>query len=330
MKKTLILMLALLLMIFSFTACDSDDDASAAEVLQEALNKGGDITLSEDVTGLTSSLVVPKGVTVKLNLNGKTIESSADEVVALKVEGGTLTIEGEGTVKAKYTAVTVCDEGTLVVNGGSFISTGNSGIKVGSTPRDEKEKALPGTPGTLTFNKGDVTAQEFGICVYDASKVVVSGGTFTTKDNAVIGTNGTATQGDSKTGWGGWNITVNGGTFNGNITSSGYIACGIYMANEGKVTLAGGTFNIDGGVGVLVRRGTLVLETGTVNLTNTKNLTEGKIGDSTVKVKSGMEIVADNHSKYLDGYPAVTTTNNKTGYIVKDVNGDKWTAKTGD
>ena len=124
--------------------------------------------------------------------------------------------------------------------------------------------------GTLIFNEGIVEAQDMGGWFADGSTVTINGGTFTSADNAVLGTPGNA-------GRGGNTITINGGTFNGNITTSGYIACGIYAANNDTWNIAGGAFNITGGAGIVVRAGKVNLTGGAIT---TSGSTTGKVGDA--------------------------------------------------
>ena len=134
--------------------------------------------------------------------------------------------------------------------------------------------------------------------VWGDGHLVINGGTFTAHDNTVIGTNGTGYDTSVKP-YAEYSIEINGGTFNANIESSGYIACGIYAANAGSVVLRGGTFNINGGVGILVRGGSLDLRNAVIINNHIEGLDEGKVGDSTVLV-SDNPIVVDYSSEYPD------------------------------
>lgn len=70
MKRKMLSMLMALAMILSLlpvTALAADVDS--AEALQSALNAGGDVKLTESVTG---NFVVPAGKAVTLDLNGNT------------------------------------------------------------------------------------------------------------------------------------------------------------------------------------------------------------------------------------------------------------------
>ena len=86
---------------------------------------GGEITLEEDVV-LDAPVVVPAGVELVLNLNGKTIKNSTQSEVFGEGEGiiayGNLTINGEGTVEGSTMAVWARgDKGAKVtINGGTY------------------------------------------------------------------------------------------------------------------------------------------------------------------------------------------------------------------
>ena len=148
--------------------------------------------------------------------------------------------------------------------------------------------------GTLTIRddstgkKGEVRAQEFcvGLLTGNATCTIESGN-FTAIDNAVLGTNGS-------TGRGGNTITINGGTFTGGITSSGYVACGIYAPNDDTWTINGGTFNITGGAGIVARAGVVTVNDGTFNCSGN---TTGKVGDSRVVVPCSA-LVFDESANY--------------------------------
>ena len=154
---------------------------------------------------------------------------------------------------------------------------------------------------TLVADGLDVTSTECCAIVSPAGNLVINGGTYTSNDNFVLMTNGSKGAGKNK-------IVVNGGTFNGNITTAGYIAGGIYVANDDEVIVNGGTFNIVNGIGIMARSGrTTVKEGVTFNITSTAGgITAGWVGDKKVYVPAGKEIVLDTISEYPGGAPSVT------------------------
>ena len=166
---------------------------------------------------------------------------------------------------------------------------------------------------TVTINgNGNVIATEGCVLVTYASELIVNGGTYTCYDNFVFGTNGTVKPEDDR---GHNTITVNAGTFNGQIFSSGYVACGIYVANSDTVTVTGGTFNVEGGVGILARSGNTTVNGGTFNVTGDGTL--GKVGDSRVVVPSGEVLILDNAANYPGGAPTLTNNTSYTVYTVE-------------
>ena len=154
---------------------------------------------------------------------------------------------------------------------------------------------------TLVVDDLDVIARECSLGVDSKGTLIVNSGTYTSTDNLVIMTNGSKDKGNNK-------ITVNGGTFNGNIKSAGYIAGGVYVANDDEVTVNGGTFNIVNGVGILARSGKTTVKAGVeFNITSTEGgIAAGWVGDNKIIVPTGKAIVLDTISGYPGGAPTVT------------------------
>ena len=208
----------------------------------------------------------------------ETIEITADVVLDL----GGHTITGAGKVIRAYG-----NGVNAVVKNGKIVS-GTDALSV-----------FDGA--TLVADGLDVTSTECCAIVSPAGNLVINGGTYTSNDNFVLMTNGSKGAGKNK-------IVVNGGTFNGNITTAGYIAGGIYVANDDEVIVNGGTFNIVNGIGIMARSGrTTVKEGVTFNITSTAGgITAGWVGDKKVYVPAGKEIVLDTISEYPGGAPSVT------------------------
>ena len=104
-----------------------------AAALKAVFNEGGVVALANDLA-LDRTLSVPAGKEVVIDLNGKTISNTADlwdvpdantgNWSLLSVKGGTLTIKGAGTLKAKENdcyAVDVQDGGTVVIEDGTYV-----------------------------------------------------------------------------------------------------------------------------------------------------------------------------------------------------------------
>ena len=116
-----------------FNEPDNDIDLvniKNVESLKALFATGGEATLAADLV-LDESIAVKAGKEVVLDLNGKTISNTEDlwdeanySWSLLSVRGGSLTLTGNGTVKAKENdvfAVDVQDGGNLVIEGGEYV-----------------------------------------------------------------------------------------------------------------------------------------------------------------------------------------------------------------
>lgn len=223
------------------------------------------------------------GATVKLlaNINGQTV-IPADKNIVLDLNGKTMT----------HTDTTLYNSGTLVVKdssadkSGKIVSTGNVGIGVNHN-------------STTTIEYANIQAQEGAVITGYATgaTITIEDGVFTALDNAVVAGNGNKTDKNTEGTPERVNankITINGGTFNGMIKTSGYVACGIYAPWKDNIVVNGGTFNITGGAGIVARGGIVVVNNGEFNTTG--NAT-GKVGDSRVVVPCSA-LVFDSAAKY--------------------------------
>lgn len=217
---------------------------------------GATIKLADDVNG---QVVIPTGKTITLDLNGHKVTAPTNDRYDAIINKGTLTV-----TDSKKT--------------GEIYSGKNAGIGVGAN-------------STTTIEYAKVTGQEGAIggdkTVVGAT-VTIKDGVFTGIDNAVVIFNGTKREGAAN------EITINGGTFNGTIQSSGYVACGIYAPWKDNITVNGGTFNITGGAGIVARGGQVTVNGGVFNTTG--NVT-GKVGDSRVVVPCAA-LVFDSEAGY--------------------------------
>ena len=265
------------------------------EALQALVGEANvDFKLYEDLVLGNKNLVFSDGQNAVLDLNGKKITSTKTGTTnGTIINSGHLEIKGDGeVVGSKRSINTVGESAETIVNGGTYTS---------------KDCAFDiANGGTLIVNDADVTAQEFAILVTKGSHLTVNGGTFNAIDNAVLGTNGTKDTGDN-------DITINGGVFNGHIVSAGYVACGIYLANNDHLAVNNGTFNIENGCGILVRSGEATVADGVV--INVSGDMTGKVGDSRVVVPC-KPLVVDMVAHYPGGEPSLV---NETGYEVYEI-----------
>ncbi len=114
---------------------EPDNDIDLVNIKNEASLRalfatGGEAKLAADLV-LDESMVVKAGKEVVLDLNGKTLSNTEDlwdeanySWSLLSVRGGSLTLTGNGAVKAKENdvfAVDVQDGGNLVIEGGEYV-----------------------------------------------------------------------------------------------------------------------------------------------------------------------------------------------------------------
>lgn len=239
------------------TSVSASESITTYEQLKNAIANASDGAKIVLDGDITGKVTIPKGKNITLDLNGHTIEAT-------------------GTVIDNAGTLTVTDS----KKSGKIISTNNVAVFVESG-------------SSTTIDYADITAQECAIATGTAvgSTITINDGVFTSKDNAVVSGNGTARPGDPN------EITINNGTFNGEIQTRGYVACGIYSPWNDKITINNGTFNITGGAGIVARAGSVTVNGGTFNTTG--NAT-GKVGDSRVVVPCSA-LVFDSAA----GYPAM-------------------------
>ena len=283
------------------------------EELESAFANGGFVVLGSDITSIKKQLRINGGKSLNIDLNGYTISGKAPSVALIAVKGK-LFINGHGKIASFSSSQALFyvyeyegDRGELTINGGNFELL-------------KTERATPliinGTTGAgyfkggnVVINGGNFTSKEFCVSSIREGSVTINGGNFTSMNNAVISTDGNKGNGNNK-------ITINGGTFNASIESENYIACGIYLANDDILTVNGGTFIINNGVGILVRSGQASIGKDVlIDLRNSE--TQGKIGDADIILDSSAGIVLDLKASYPGGTP--TIVKNESRYTVKEV-----------
>lgn len=203
---------------------------------------------------------------------------SIDKSVMIDLGGNTITSSSRPFVISGDGIEFNLKNGSVVANGG-----GNWGVVLGANA------------GKVVLTDCDITAQEGAIGLLagtTGNKIEINGGVYIGLDNAVISGNGSARDGDPN------QIIINGGTFNGKIQTSGYVACGIYAPWKDVITINGGEFNIENGVGVLCRGGQVYINGGTFTTTD-PNGELGKVGDSRVAVPC-QTVYVDKASQYPD------------------------------
>ena len=231
---------------------------------EAAIAKGGNVTLSADITLLES--VVIEGKNVVLDLNGKTVNAPLFSAFEVK-SGAELTIKNgkvvayESTVRAiggkatiesgEYTSTGTaldspatyrysldCREGgELIINGGTFKSN-NGMINVGSTVTINGGKFENVVEKTMTRH-----------FAYVSAPLTINDGEFYGKANASAG--GCFFCGAAA----GGNIQVNGGKFT-SLWTSGSVNRIFEVYFGGTINVTGGMFNTNGGIATFVTANT--------------------------------------------------------------------------
>ncbi len=274
-----------------------------ADELKAAVEAGGYIKLNANIT---ASIEITNEV--HLDLNGKTLTNEADKPTITVANGGSLTVDGSGTVdNVSHAKPAVLNQqgGTVVLSGGSYTRskedseknsfynlqnlgtmTINSGVSVtadghysslvangwynGSQNTAKQEANLTITGGNFSGGLNTIKNDDWGV-------LEISGGNFSNTTQATVMN---------------WNkTTVSGGTFESkaDVFANGYISAD---SDKGELTITGGTFTAGEGKNVLMFTGK-AKEGGTVNIsgaTMTGNLNLSKAAEVTI---SGTTIDGD-------------------------------------
>ena len=306
---SIILAVAMIVVLFPVAAFAEDEGSiSTADDLKNAIENATDETIVQLGADLSfdDQLTIPDGKNITLDLNGHKLTISESILVnggRLTVQDNTATIDpqvsqdyesvtyssGSITTSGNIHAVKVTDGGNLTLNSGTIQSVGNCGVYVTGNSDATNQDLIN---SHFIMNGGYILAQEFAVVITGRGAIGdINGGVLFTKDNAVVGGNGTKTATEDL---GGTTINISGGTMIGHITTTNYIACGIYHPQEGQLNISGGTIYADGGVGVLMRAGDANITGGKIIATGE---VDGKVGDSQIVVGS-YGVVFDDRSGY--------------------------------
>lgn len=239
-----------------------------------AAENGKTITLLSDTSG---QVVIPANKDITLDLKGKSITHT-------------------GTTVYNLGKLTICDSSND--KSGKIISTGNVGVGVGHN-------------STTTIEYANIEAVEGAVITGYATgaTITINDGKFSASDNAVIAGNGNNTD-DHATGkpvrTNPNTINILGGTFTGNIKTNGYIACGIYAPWKDIITVSGGDFTVNNGIGIVARAGQVTVTGGSFTCNGTA---KGKVGDKNFDMDAAQSVYFDNSN------PAYPAFNSETDYI---------------
>lgn len=224
-------------------------------------NSNVQVALPADFTIASNERIfVGEGKKLTVIINDDVTNNDAYPFVA---DGGEIVLEGTGSISGAGYVGYAQNGGTIVVNSGTYEST-SAGQCI----------AAAGAGSKVIMNGGKIESQEAGIMAFDGAEVEINGGEFETVDNFAVGTNGS-------NGRGGNTIRIKNAVINAHITSPGYIACGIYAANNDTIIVEEGTvINATNGCGICQRGGTLIVKDGVqINTTWDENAQKGGVGD---------------------------------------------------
>lgn len=266
-----------------------------ADELKAAVEAGGYIKLNANIT---ASIEITNEV--HLDLNGKTLTNEADKPTITVANGGSLTVDGSGTVdNVSHAKPAVLNQqgGTVVLSGGSYTRskedseknsfynlqnlgtmTINSGVSVtadghysslvangwynGSQNTAKQEANLTITGGNFSGGLNTIKNDDWGV-------LEISGGNFSNTTQATVMN---------------WNqATVSGGTFTSeaDVFANGYISAD---SDKGELTITGGTFTAGEGNNVVMisQSATNGGKIDISNATMTGNLNLSKAADVTI------------------------------------------------
>ena len=227
--------LALVLALGLCSVSWADDGVTTAEALAEAVEAGGEIKLTGNIT-LTSTLEITNGKNVTIDLNGNTVTSSLS--TAIKVSNGYLTVKNTANTSGKISAT-----------GEAFRLVGNN------NPATWENTS---TPAELVIEKGVEVESSADCSVYlygKGAKVDVYGKLVSKGIYATIQGQGTINNERNNSGT---EIVIHEGA---EVIHTG-AAGAIYHPQVGTLTVMGGTIT-GGDVAIEIRRGTLNISGGT-------------------------------------------------------------------
>ena len=265
--------------------------ASTPESFLEILAESNEVMLDSNLA-FAAPITIDKNFSI--DLGDQTISSTINGTL-FNVDGGTLTIKGNGGINVTGRIAEAKNGGKIVIDGGDLVS-GDVGL------------ACAGIGTKVTFNKGSLEAVEGGIGAFDGGEILMNGGEIEISDNFTLFTNGTSGRGNNT-------ITLNGGTLTGNISSNGYEACGIYIANNDTFVMNGGTVTGNGGCGILMRGGNVTINNGTVTAITGSHV-PGWVGDN--KTKMSASAVIYHESANYPGKEGMSLTINGGNFVGAD------------
>ena len=301
-------------------AAEGDAVASIGDetytTVQDAVNnaKAGEVIVMQSDVECATINVSDAEKKITLDLNGKTIRNNSTNDVIVVRNGAELTVEDNSVAKDYVYS----EENYPEYTGGKLISKGNGAISVVGNIDDAtwNETSIH---SKVTVNGGALIGQEGALFAQgNGAEITLNDGYAEGLDNAVIAGNGTQKNGIGING--GTTINVNGGVMIGNIETSGYISCGIYHPQSGVLNITGGTIVSKEGLGILMRNGTLNLQSCNIEARGAEDLA-GWVGDKkTTPGADGIVIDYSDDAYNSNNTPTDTRKVNISGGTIKSEN----------
>ncbi len=215
MKKRRLMLCSIISLIMVFVMAvpmtvSAATNVTTADQLKAEVAKGGDITLGADIE---ASIEIPAGVTVTLDLNGKTLTNEAGKDTI--INNGTLTVTGSGNVdNVSHAKAAVYNNpgATVTLNGGDYTRSKENGITKEDNGGNSFYTLL--NHGTMIINSG-VKVTQNGNFSSMVENGWYNGAENTAKTNA--------------------KLTINGGSFSGGLNT-------IKNDDYGELLIKDGTF----------------------------------------------------------------------------------------
>ena len=246
---------------------------NGAEAFDTLIAAGGEITLEADIA-ISGQKIFTKDTVI--DLNGHAITSAYTGILFL-VNGVTLTLKGEGSITTAKRLGHAINGGEIVIESGTYTS-GNEAFRA------------TGEGSKLTMNGGAINSVEGALIAFTKAEIEMNGGVITTSDNFGIATNGSSGVGGNK-------ITMNGGRLNCHITTPGYEAIGIYIANNDVFVMNGGEVYAYGGTGLCMRAGNVTIHDGVITATAPDG-PDGQIADDPTIMTGTSAVIYDERAGY--------------------------------
>lgn len=228
-------------------------ESQSAEALQQAINAAEDGAKVQMTSNITGNISIAEGKNIVLDLNGYTLTGEGDHTI---VNNGTLTVIDSSAAKngavdnVTHGRGALVNNGTAILDGGTFKRSAEAGVS--ATNNGGNSWYVIDNHGTLTINDGVAVYHGAGAetaAQWKYSSLIRNIGT-SAEATATLTVNGGTFNGQVITWFYGSNIgaaamTINDGIFNAQVKSVDFEAGadGVYPLVSDGTTISGGTFD---------------------------------------------------------------------------------------